>query len=116
MGDCKLIPNWSKDGFELEDGEALHEEAPQTFLLPDFGRRSSLKAGDLVKLAFRIHLETESGQSKCEVERMWVIVKEVHPTHYIGILDNDPVSTDGMKSGLELGFLPKHVIDIYEEG
>jgi len=45
--------------FELDDGEALHEEAPETFYIPPREQRANLQPGQIVKLVFRIeHDET----------------------------------------------------------
>lgn len=49
-----------------------------------------------------------------QTERMWVIVERQEDDGYVGVLDNDPVTTDQMKSGFEIRFEPRHVIDIYE--
>ena len=38
--------------FELDDGEALHKEAPVTFYIPPREQRASLQPGQLVKLVF----------------------------------------------------------------
>ena len=51
--------------FELESGEQLHAEAPDTFWIPPLDARQSLSSGDLVKLVFRIE---EDGE--VNVERM----------------------------------------------
>lgn len=50
-------PDIEVDGWCLEDGEALHREAPDTFWIPDLERRETLKPGDLVKLVFRISVD-----------------------------------------------------------
>jgi hypothetical protein len=44
---------------------------------------------------------------------MWVIVKGKQQGGYLGILDNDPVCTQKMRSGVEVRFEPRHVISIY---
>lgn len=110
-----MLATWEKDGYELEDGEAMHAAAPDTFFLPSLEERTSLKQGDLVKLVFRIHVEADDGELGCEVERMWVIVQGRQQSHYLGTLDNDPYCTEEMKVGMKLAFLPKHVIQIYNE-
>jgi len=95
--------------YTLDDGEAQHKETPKTFKIPDLGNRQNLKSGTLVKLMFRF-----SGDSTTQVvERMWVIVKSSNANIYTGVLDNDPYCTDTIKSGLEVKFEPKHVIDIW---
>jgi len=93
--------------FTLDTGVALHEESPDTFLLPPASKRGSLKHGDLAKLVFRI----TDGEKVC-VERMWVIVQRAMSGGYIGTLDNDPYCTQEIQAGLEVEFTPDHVIGI----
>src|SRR5690554_8194534 len=81
--------------FELESGEQLHAEAPDTFWIPSLKSRESLSPGDIVKLVFRIEVDGE-----VDVERMWVIVQKVVAGGYVGILDNDPYCTDQIQAGL----------------
>ena len=95
--------------YELDNGEEMHADAPETFYLPPLDARNNLKPNDTVKLVFRI--EHNNG---FDVERMWVDVKSVTSTGYIGILDNDPYCTEELKSGEIIEFKPKHVIQIYE--
>ncbi len=110
-----MLATWDDDGYELDDGEAMHEAAPDTFHLPSLDERTSLEPGDIVKLVFRIHVASDDGESGCAVERMWVIVQGRQESHYLGILDNDPYCTDEMKAGMKVVFLPKHVIQIHAE-
>ena len=93
--------------FVLESGVELHEQSPDTFLLPPSETRASLQPGDLAKLVFRI----TDGEKVC-VERMWVIVPSVTPDGYIGTLDNDPYCTQEIQSGLLVEFSADHVIGI----
>jgi hypothetical protein len=110
-----MLATWKNDGYELDDGEAMHKAAPDTFYLPSLGERTSLNRGDLVKLVFRIHVESPDGKGNCAVERMWVFVRKRQKSYYLGVLDNDPRCTADMKAGMEVVFLPKHVIQIYDE-
>lgn len=106
-------PDFDIDGWCLENGEALHREAPETFWLPDLEQRDALQPGDLAKLVFRISLD--SGEEPVAVERMWVLVRGRAGEYYIGILDNNPSSieeNDELWSGTELPFAARHVIDI----
>lgn len=95
--------------YELDNGEEMHADAPETFYIPTLEARKNLKLNDTVKLVFRI--EHDNG---FDVERMWVDVKSVTLAGYIGILDNDPNCTEELKSGEVIEFEPKHVIQIYE--
>lgn len=96
--------------FTLDDGEAYHKDAPKTFKIPDLRSRQNLKSGTFVKLMFRLTDGTNT-----QVERMWVIVKNSNANIYTGVLDNDPYCTDTIKSGVEVQFEPKHIIDIWND-
>jgi len=95
--------------YSLENGEARNHEYPETFEIPSRELREQLKAGDLVKLLFTLTNGNDS-----QSERMWVIVTGGDSAGYEGTLDNDPVSTDRIKSGLKVTFKPEHVISIFE--
>ena len=75
-------PDFDLDGWCLEDGEALHREAPDTFWLPALERREALQPGDLVKLIFRISVDGD--EEPVAVERMWVLVRGRVGEHYFG--------------------------------
>jgi len=96
--------------FTLDDGEQINSEAPDTFWIPPHSDREALIVGDIAKLIFRIESDDE-----VNVERMWVIVKERTSKGYIGILDNDPICTKEIASGLEVEFQPEHIIQIYND-
>ncbi|MEN8662992.1 MAG: hypothetical protein ACN4GF_01715 [Lentimonas sp.] len=95
--------------FTLEDAEGLNREYPNSFWIPSRERRENLVMDDLVKLVFNL-----SDGKQTQAERMWVLVKSVGSSRYIGVPDNDPYSVDQIKTGLEITFEPRHVIDIYE--
>lgn len=61
-------PDFEVDGWCLENGEAYHAEAPDTFWLPERSRRETLQPGDIAKLIFRISVENE--EESVAVERM----------------------------------------------
>ncbi|OGH69194.1 MAG: hypothetical protein A3I29_03345 [Candidatus Magasanikbacteria bacterium RIFCSPLOWO2_02_FULL_44_11] len=103
------IPSFQNDHFELNDGEAIHQESPTTFYMPPIEARKNLKAGDLVKLIFRMK---EKSSDEISVERMWVIVDRKEGEEYVGKLDNDPVGDVYLKAGDEVRFEPRHVIQI----
>ena len=101
------------DGWCLDDGEARSLEAPGTFWIPAREDRERLGPGDLVKLIFRIAVD--SAAAPVAVERMWVRVRERVEGGYRGILANDPSAlarNDELWSGVEIPFEPRHVIDI----
>lgn len=106
-------PDIEVDGWCLDDGEAYHAEAPDTFWIPDRESRESLEPGDLAKLIFRFNVD--DAEDPVAVERMWVLVRERVPGGYLGVLDNDPDAleeNDEFWSGIELPFAPQHVINI----
>lgn len=103
-------PHFETDGWCLEDGEARHAEAPETFWIPDRQRRECLEAGDLAKLIFRIGVD--NADESVAFERM-----ERTADGYLGVLDNEPgtiAENDEFWLGSELPFSAKHVINIKE--
>jgi hypothetical protein len=113
MADNMREPDFELDGWCLEDGEAIHREAPKTFWIPDQARREGLQAGDLAKLIFRISVADKD--EPVAVERMWVVVRERLSGSYLGILDNDPYAiteNDDLWSGVEIPFAARHIIDV----
>lgn len=107
--------NIENDGWELDDGEAIHHDHPETFWIPTLETRSNLQPEQIVKLIFRIITADENHEEEVNVERMWVIVKGRIGSTYRGLLDNNPLCTDDIRAGMEVWFLPKHVINVYEE-
>ena len=105
------FPSIERDGWQLDDGEAYHADAPKTFWIPSEYDRSNLRAGDFAKLIFRVEFAEEP-----TVERMWVIVRAaLGEATYLGILDNEPTSleeNDRLWVGFELPFQARHVIAI----
>jgi uncharacterized protein YegJ (DUF2314 family) len=87
----------------LDDAEQRAAEAPRSFFIPPEALRASLKAGDLVKLIFR--LERDDGE--VAVERMWVEVVENGP--YIGVLRNEPELRGVIDLDERVEFGPEHV-------
>jgi len=109
---CKLAI-FDSDGWELDDGEALHAEAPVTFWIPDRTSRESVPPGHLVKLVFR--MRGSAPDEDVSVERMWVQVVERSHAQYRGLLDNDPFASEVLKSGDEVYFEPRHIIQIWTD-
>ena len=93
--------------YKLENAAAAHVKFPKTFKIPPTDVRESLRPRDLAKLMFRIH-----DGKRLHVERMWVRVQHVLPETYIGILANDPCSTDAIRMGERVDFHSDHVIDV----
>jgi len=110
-----VLPDFAKNGWELDDGEALNREFPTTFWIPDLTVRKRLQPGDLAKLIFRIAIDDPD--YPVAVERMWVIVSERTSEGYRGVLDNEPTSlaeNDYLWPGVELPFAAYHIIDALE--
>lgn len=108
-------PDFEKDGWCLEDGEAYHAAAPDPFWIPELYKREGLEVGDIAKLIFRISVDDKD--DNVAVERMWVLVRERTTDGYLGVLDNEPsaiAENDEFWLGSELPFSAKHVIDIEE--
>jgi hypothetical protein len=112
------LPTLARDFWQLRSAEQSHCDHPDTFWIPSLDRRESLRRGQAARLIFDIVGEDEStGATEVQGERMWVIVAERVGDAYIGILDNQPASIEPGEStylcfGVEIPFLPKHVIDI----
>ncbi|MBN8806683.1 MAG: hypothetical protein J0I47_00375 [Sphingomonas sp.] len=101
------------DGWALRSGEEAHAAAPETFWIPDFIARRSLRIGDFAKLIFEISVNNE--EDPVSVERMWVVVSEISSDRYFGLLDNEPnaiAENDAFWVGTEIPFGPEHVINI----
>jgi hypothetical protein len=114
MGSRALMrpPDLLNDGWCLEDGEVLHQQAPKTFFIPDLALRKILRPGDFAKLIFSIAIEGEDAPS---VERMWAIIRQPTPGGYIGMLNNEPSSipeNDRLWLGTELPFDYRHIIAV----
>ncbi len=107
------LPTYEKDSYELDNGEDIYREHPDSFWIPEKEKRETLRIGDLVKLIFR--MEETKGSDDVSVERMWVQITDIKPPFYSGTLDNDPSSSDCIFHGQTVNFMPCHVIDIYEE-
>ena len=106
-----ILATYKKDHYELDDGEALSREYPDTFSIPDKEDRDSLQIGDTVKLVFR--MEETKGSDDLAVERMWVEITAKHPTGYEGTLANQPAGSECLHHGQLIPFLACHIIDIY---
>ncbi len=106
-------PDFEVDGWELDNGEEYHRDAPSTFWIPDRSARETLKPGDYAKLIFRFAVDSE--EFPVAVERMWVVVRERLNNQYFGLLDNEPDAieeNDEFWLGTEVPFRAEHVIDI----
>ena len=106
-----------EDGWELESGEGRHARHPETFWIPSREERETLRVGHAAKLLFRIESVGTDGTIDRGVERMWVIVARRTQGAYVGVLDSEPKgieSSSRLAPGIELLFLPEHIVDIDE--
>ena len=107
------LPTYEIDHYELDNGEEIHNEYPETFEIPSRELREKLKVGDIVKLIFR--MEERANKEEVSVERMWVEIQEKNGSYYSGILDNDPSGEVLVECGITVNFKAEHIIQIYEE-
>ena len=105
------LPTYENDHYELDDGEAINFEHPNSFNIPDKILRENLNVNDLVKLIFR--MEKTKGSDGLSVERMWVKVTKSFNGFYSGTLDNQPIDSDCVNVGQTVYFKPCHVIQIH---
>ena len=102
------------DGWTLVSAEERHAAHPDTFQIPPRDKRESLSPGDGVKLLFEIETKEEDHVVDRGVDRMWVIVKARTKGGYIGVLDNDPGTAEGLNlhEGDAIIFAPENISDI----
>ena len=92
--------------YELENGEAMHREHPNTFAMPQRAERETLLPGDYAKVVFL---------ADGEGERMWVEIATTDPdadSPYEGTLANDPIVHLELSHGDLVQFGPEHVVQI----
>ena len=108
-----MPPDLEEDSWELECAVARHSADPATFRIPAERERTSLESGNLVKLLFLLAGEDASGPY-VQCERMWVVVEEASDGGgYVGVLDNDPVTSGVLGAGDRVPFGPEHVPAIW---
>lgn len=110
----RRLARLNEDFWELESGEARHEQCPEKFWIPPRRDRDNLRPGQSVRLLFQIEGENENGGVETNVERMWAIVAGRVGDLYIGVLDNQPATIEPglLDEGDEFMFRAEHVIDI----
>lgn len=103
-------------GWCLRDALEAHKANPEGFWIPEEDARQNLDRGDAAYLIFDIECVDEFGDTYVQGERIYVLVSErLDGGHYLGLLDNTPVSVDEahyLKFGVEIVFGPQHIIDI----
>ena len=91
--------------------------AAQPGLIGPLGR-SSISSDDAVKSALA-EASRVDGTLLVEAERMWVVVRDVLPDGFLGVLDSKPVTFEPADDvylcfGCEVPFTAEHVVDIAE--
>jgi hypothetical protein len=110
----RRLAELSKDGWELDSGEAQYDQYGDKFRIPSRAQRASLQPGQTVGLLFRIETTKEDATTELNVEHMWAIVVGRVGNLYLGILDNQPVTIEPgyLDRGTEFVFKPEHVVGI----
>ena len=103
-----------EDGWMLISAEDRHAAYPETFEIPSRHERESLSAGDGAKLLFDIETRKDGRVIDRGVDRLWVIVRRRMGPNYLGVLDSDPGSAEGLNlhEGDVISFGPEHVAAI----
>jgi len=89
-------PN-EKSGWALVSATARKKTFPDSFEIPSLEKRSSLKRGDAAQLLFDIETKEAGVVVDRGVDRMWVIVVDVLPDGYRGVLDSDPGVAENLR-------------------
>lgn len=93
--------------YSIDDGEAVHRSAPETYFVPSAQERAAVQPGEYVRLTFRLEVESRS-----IAERMWVRITRRDGDSYIGRLANNPGSITFLRFGDLVRFKAKNVIKI----
>ena len=91
----------------IDDGEAMHRSAPETYCIPSAQERDAVQPGEYVRLVFRLEVESRS-----IAERMWVQVTQREGGSYIGLLANTPECITRLRCGDLVRFKPRNVIKV----
>lgn len=93
---------------DLEDVEKTARDHPETFFIPSEEERRSQRAGDRVRLHFRLK-DPSPGEPRAE--RMWVTITQEQGVFrpYRGVLDTAPVFIEDLEPGGEISFKPRHI-------
>ena len=108
------FPTNEGHGWRLVSVEGRYADHPDTFQIPSHDQRSCLLPGDGAKLLFDIETSENGRVIDRGVDRMWVIVRLRREGRYLGVLDSDPGTADGLvlHAGDEIVFGPEHVAAI----
>jgi uncharacterized protein YegJ (DUF2314 family) len=92
--------------YTLTNGEEINKAHPDTFYMPPRKARENLPKDTSVKLIF------DFDDPDASPERMWVTITEKTEDGYVGVLDNEPYTTDTIKYGDVVKFKPENIIQI----
>src|SRR5262245_3111573 len=102
----------AEDGWTLLSAEDRANQHPKTFAIPPRSVREALTRGDAAKLLFDIEVRESGHVVDRGTERMWVVVSERGPYHFVGLLANTPAADHPtLKEGSPIIFGPEHVCD-----
>jgi hypothetical protein len=104
-------PKLESDGWELESAVVRHQKNPATFHIPPEQERANLPVGAMAQLLFLIAGEDEDG-SYIQCEKMWVTVRRVTNTGYVGMLESMPLTSEVLKPEDEVAFAAEHVASV----
>lgn len=92
----------------LEDVEKAARENPESFFIPSKEERKSQRAGDSVRLHFRLR-NPSAGEP--QAERMWVTITQEQGflKPYKGVLENSPAFIEDLEQGAEVTFKACHI-------
>jgi hypothetical protein len=90
----------------LQNVELSHRRSPISFSIPRSEQRKNLNLGDLVKLVFEADHPSPTGLT---AERMWVEVRAIQGSTFVGALDNTPSFLSNLQPGDLITFGPEHV-------
>jgi len=109
-----MRPSIENNGWALMSATARNDEFPDSFRLPSSVQRESLGRGEAAQLLFDIETREDGKVIDRGVDRMWVIVIEVLPYGYRGILDSEPGTAENLnlRSGDSIDFEAEHICKI----
>ena len=93
-------------GIALNDPRPIAARSPYTFFMPHPDELAALKPGDGVKAIFT---QTE-GETKCDAERMWVLIERIEDGIAYGTLDSDPDDMPLIEAGMPVAIPLTHAI------
>lgn len=110
------MASMDRDGWQLENAEALAAAHPGGFALPGRDLRQSLPPGALAKLVFQIGFVDDDGDSFIHYQQLWIAIAERDGSGYHGALIEEPFlfahEDEALRFGAPVRFGPGHVVDL----